>query len=255
MTTKTTTPTTVIEFDVEMRCGGCEKAIRSALESSLHSKDIKIQALDHANDKLVVETSLPSFQVQELVESTGRKAVFKGAGAAWKASSRGGGGGGDASLLENANRNSSAATSPQEMTPNSPTPTPLVAAVAMMYPSLYFGPVDRNVQGVTRFVQLDDDTCVVEGTIDGLTPGMHGLHVHECGDLSSGCDSTGEHFNPYGGCALYVYASKHTALNKQSHTSYTCSIHTRVHVIFMQHTHAHTHTYTHVIYRRGGNTR
>lgn len=184
--------TTVFEFDVQMRCGGCEKAIRAALESSPHADDIAIRTLDHSRDKLVVETNLPSFQVQELVESTGRKAVFKGAGASWKVSYDGGGGG-DAALLENANKNSSSSTM-EETTSKSPL---VAAAVAMMYPSLYFGPVDRNVQGVARFVQLDEETCVVEGTIDGLSPGLHGLHVHECGDISRGCDSTGDHFNPF----------------------------------------------------------
>jgi len=198
---------TVYEFDVEMTCGGCEKAIRSALQSSPHSADIKIRDLDHSRDKLVVETTLPSFQVQELVESTGRKAVCKGAGAAWKL----GAGDGPSFITTpttrnnlNANnaapafavKNSSGAGQPPFAASTSS--SPLSAAVAMMYPSLYFGPIDKNVQGVTRFVQIDDKTCVVEGTIDGLTPGMHGLHVHECGDLSRGCDSTGDHFNPHG---------------------------------------------------------
>jgi copper chaperone for superoxide dismutase len=44
------------------------------------------------------------------------------------------------------------------------------------------------VKGVVRFLQTDDNTCVVDGTLDGLSPGLHGLHVHECGDISQGCD-------------------------------------------------------------------
>jgi copper chaperone for superoxide dismutase len=44
------------------------------------------------------------------------------------------------------------------------------------------------VKGVIRFLQTDENTCLVEGTLDGLTPGLHGLHVHECGDISQGCD-------------------------------------------------------------------
>ena len=44
------------------------------------------------------------------------------------------------------------------------------------------------VKGVIRFLQSDENTCLVEGTLDGLTPGLHGLHVHECGDISQGCD-------------------------------------------------------------------
>lgn len=50
--------------------------------------------------------------------------------------------------------------------------------------------------GVVRFTQVDESTCVVDGTIDGLAPGKHALAIHECGDLSQGCKSVGGHFNP-----------------------------------------------------------
>ncbi|CAH0394533.1 unnamed protein product [Bemisia tabaci] len=33
--------------------------------------------------------------------------------------------------------------------------------------------------------------------IYGLSPGLHGMHVHEKGDLRQGCNSTGGHFNPF----------------------------------------------------------
>uniref|UniRef100_A0A8C8SAN5 Superoxide dismutase copper chaperone n=1 Tax=Pelusios castaneus TaxID=367368 RepID=A0A8C8SAN5_9SAUR len=65
----------------------------------------------------------------------------------------------------------------------------LGAAVAMMSgPSL--------VQGVVRFLQVSPEKCLIEGTIDGLQPGLHGLHVHEFGDVTNSCDSCGDHFNP-----------------------------------------------------------
>ena len=32
----------------------------------------------------------------------------------------------------------------------------------------------------------------------GLSPGNHGFHVHQYGDYSTGCGSTGGHFNPFG---------------------------------------------------------
>lgn len=43
------------------------------------------------------------------------------------------------------------------------------------------------VRGVVRFVQTKEG-CIVDGTIDGLSTGPHGLHVHECGDISKGCE-------------------------------------------------------------------
>ena len=37
--------------------------------------------------------------------------------------------------------------------------------------------------------QITPEQCVVEGTVDGLSPGReHQLYVHEYGDLSSGCE-------------------------------------------------------------------
>lgn len=57
-----------------------------------------------------------------------------------------------------------------------------------------------KIKGVVRFSAVMEDKhssgCVVDGVIDGLTTGLHGIHVHECGDLSNGCESLGQHYNP-----------------------------------------------------------
>ena len=58
--------------------------------------------------------------------------------------------------------------------------THLGAAVAMVSGTV--------AQGVIRMVQISNNNCVFEGTIDGLTPGQHAIAIHEAGDLSSGCD-------------------------------------------------------------------
>jgi len=70
----------------------------------------------------------------------------------------------------------------------------LGAAVAMIGGSTGHSPSDIN--GVVRFIQINENECVVDGTIDGLLPGKHGIHVYECGDLSNGCERSGN-FNTY----------------------------------------------------------
>jgi len=70
------------------------------------------------------------------------------------------------------------------------------AAVAMLgREGDYFSP---GAKGVIRLTQVDAERCVIEGTVDGLTPGEHGLAIHETGDTSNGCASLGDHYNPRG---------------------------------------------------------
>ncbi|CAL8131430.1 unnamed protein product [Orchesella dallaii] len=55
-----------------------------------------------------------------------------------------------------------------------------------------------GVQGVIAFTQVHpNDAVFVNGTISGLSPGKHGFHIHQKGDLTQGCASAGGHFNPY----------------------------------------------------------
>jgi Cu-Zn family superoxide dismutase len=53
-----------------------------------------------------------------------------------------------------------------------------------------------KVKGVLHFTQKGKDV-EISGELTGLTPGEHGFHVHEFGDLTSeDCMATGGHFNP-----------------------------------------------------------
>lgn len=58
--------------------------------------------------------------------------------------------------------------------------TDLGAAVAMLAGV-------GKIQGVVRFLQLSEERCLIDGTVDGLKPGLHGLHVHALGDLTQDC--------------------------------------------------------------------
>ncbi|KAH8510064.1 hypothetical protein H0E87_007840 [Populus deltoides] len=53
-----------------------------------------------------------------------------------------------------------------------------------------------SVEGVVTLSQEDDGPTTVSVRITGLTPGPHGFHLHEFGDTTNGCMSTGAHFNP-----------------------------------------------------------
>ena len=55
--------------------------------------------------------------------------------------------------------------------------------------------------GNIKFEQLEDGKSLITCNLkcsDNIKPGLHGLHVHKCGDLTSGCESTCSHYNPDG---------------------------------------------------------
>ncbi len=57
----------------------------------------------------------------------------------------------------------------------------------------------NTASGTTSFTKQGDKVAV-QARFKGLTPGVHGFHIHEKGDCSSGDGmSTGGHFNPAGG--------------------------------------------------------
>lgn len=138
---------TEMEFSVEMTCEKCADAIKHVVKD----KPINIMSLDVSTNLLHLKSSLPWSEVQNIIESSGRRAALMGLGS-------------------NSGKNLGAG----------------VAEIA-----------GNSAQGVVRMVQLNKDLCLFDGTIHGLTPGKHGIAVHEFGDLSHGCDSCGEHYNPY----------------------------------------------------------
>eukprot|EP01035_Chromulina_nebulosa_P018224 gene18224-23893_t len=59
------------------------------------------------------------------------------------------------------------------------------------------GSDDNNkVEGRVDLEEIDDST-VINYKVTGLTPGLHGFHIHEKADFSNGCVSAGPHYNPF----------------------------------------------------------
>ncbi|KAK2977368.1 hypothetical protein RJ640_013347, partial [Escallonia rubra] len=57
--------------------------------------------------------------------------------------------------------------------------------------------INVGVSGTIYFAQEGEGSTTVTGTLSGLTPGLHGFHVHAFGDTTNGCMSTGkEHGAP-----------------------------------------------------------
>ncbi|KAK9874029.1 hypothetical protein WA026_002383 [Henosepilachna vigintioctopunctata] len=133
-----------VEFAVNMNGKNCVKAV----ERSLESPHIQIVNIDLEKNSVVVESSLPTIELLQKLEESGRKVVVKGLGGS-------------------------------------------AAGVALLETG------KPDVRGVIRFVQLQN-SCIIDGTIDGLEAGNYQVSIHENGDISRGCDSCGETFNPNG---------------------------------------------------------
>jgi len=58
-------------------------------------------------------------------------------------------------------------------------------------------PHNSGISGTINFDQKSkDDPLLIKGTLSGLVPGLHGLHVHELKFDGVDCSSAGSHFNP-----------------------------------------------------------
>ncbi|KAJ3048267.1 copper chaperone [Rhizophlyctis rosea] len=60
------------------------------------------------------------------------------------------------------------------------------------------GWAQNNNKGLARLVQVDDENCLVDVTVHGVSPGQHTVAVHECGDISGGCATTGAAIASFG---------------------------------------------------------
>ena len=71
----------------------------------------------------------------------------------------------------------------------------IVECVAVLSPDKNIS--GNNVNGVVKFIQRSgSSTLEIKYDIKNLEDGEHGFHIHKCGDLTRGCSSGCEHFNP-----------------------------------------------------------
>ena len=52
-----------------------------------------------------------------------------------------------------------------------------------------------GIEGVVRMYELRSGTTLVQVIASGVPDGQHGLHVHQFGDRSNGCESMGSHYS------------------------------------------------------------
>uniref|UniRef100_A0A0K8RL33 Superoxide dismutase [Cu-Zn] n=1 Tax=Ixodes ricinus TaxID=34613 RepID=A0A0K8RL33_IXORI len=53
-----------------------------------------------------------------------------------------------------------------------------------------------EIRGIVQFAQLNASHVRVSFNGSGIPHGVHGFHVHQYGDISTGCAAAGGHFNP-----------------------------------------------------------
>lgn len=56
---------------------------------------------------------------------------------------------------------------------------------------------NNRVKGIVNFKQINKN-LIIKYNIENLKDGEHGFHIHKCGDITKGCSSGCEHFNPFG---------------------------------------------------------
>ncbi|MEJ2368058.1 MAG: superoxide dismutase family protein [Acidobacteriota bacterium] len=81
--------------------------------------------------------------------------------------------------------------------PETPTTNSALHSFPMAVAHLHFNGLE-NASGKVVFTQTDRGTQIVVD-ITGISPGLHGIHIHEKGDCSTpDFSSAGGHFNPSG---------------------------------------------------------
>ncbi|CAM0134847.1 unnamed protein product [Umbelopsis sp. WA50703] len=145
------------EFAVDMTCESCVDDVTKVLKQI---PDVKNFDINLKEQRVVVEGTAAPSKIARALKESGRSTIVRGQGVA-------------------NGTHSGAAVCIFDCFNDNPSVLPEVSK-----------------QGLARFVQIDNDTCLIDVTVQGLKPGKHGIHIHELGDISNGCDSCGDHYNP-----------------------------------------------------------
>ena len=81
------------------------------------------------------------------------------------------------------------------------TASPVTAGDGAAHASAVLHDVSGSEVGFAKFTEDGAGRVHVNVHVDGMTPGLHGIHIHAVGDCSSGSDAfsgAGSHHNPAG---------------------------------------------------------
>ncbi|EXX69615.1 Ccs1p [Rhizophagus irregularis DAOM 197198w] len=144
-----------------MTCNSCVESVKKVLTQipGINRFDIDLN-----DQKVIVEGTAPPSAVSKKLKETGKKVIVRGQG-----------------TIQGQH----------------------AGAAVCIFDNYTYIPLDqgettrlKKPQGLARLVQIDTDNCLIDVTIQGISPGYHGIHIHELGDISRGSESTGNHYNP-----------------------------------------------------------
>lgn len=55
----------------------------------------------------------------------------------------------------------------------------------------------NHIHGIINLIQKSNGISI-NIRVQGINPGLHGFHIHRCGNETQGCESMCEHYNPTG---------------------------------------------------------
>ncbi|KAI8815477.1 superoxide dismutase [Cladochytrium replicatum] len=160
------------EYAVPMHCESCAADVTAAVQSVVSdSRSLKTIQPDLTNQTVLIESSLSPSAILSAIRATGRSAIFRGASG------------------------------------TDPASHPAAVCIFESFRgAMTVGAwAQHDNRGVARLLQIDDEHCLVDLTVDVEVPEEFAdssvefaVKVHELGDISDGAESTGDVFKLIG---------------------------------------------------------